>query len=169
MNSKFIWISGSINSGKSTLAAALNKRIRKSVNIEWDALRHFAHYEKLENIGHYIGIDALDLARKWSDRGFLPIINCPLLGESREIFEYSHQLKLDPVVINLIPEKETVMKNRGERELTEKELKRIEYMYDECNIRNPKFGFSIDNTNQGIDETVNEAMKCIEEIAKPYL
>jgi thymidylate kinase len=166
---KFIWISGSINSGKSTIAAALNKRINKSVNIEWDALRHFAHNEKLEDIGEYIAIDALDLAKKWSDRGFLPIINSPLYGDCQNIFEYSNKLGLEPVITNLIPEKEIAMKNRGERELTEKELKRIEYMYDECGIRNPEFGMSIDNTNQSVDETVEEVMKIIEEIVKPYL
>lgn len=166
---KFVWISGSINSGKSTIAAALNKRIRKSVNIECHALRHFAYYEKLEDVGEYIAIDALDLAKKWSERGFLPIINSPLYGDCQNIFEYSSKLGLELFIINLIPEKETAMKNRGERELTEKELKRIEYMYDECCIRNPEFGVSINNTNQSVDETVEEVMKTIEEITKPYL
>ncbi len=65
---KFIWISGSINSGKSTLAAILNKRIRKSVNIECDALRHFATHEKLDNLIDFILEDSLNLAKKWIER-----------------------------------------------------------------------------------------------------
>ena len=79
---KFIWISGSINSGKSTIAAALNKRIRKSVNIECDELRHFAAHEKLDDSIEYVLADALDLAKKWIERGYLPIISWPVYGDS---------------------------------------------------------------------------------------
>jgi uridine kinase len=166
---KFIWISGSINSGKSTLAAALNKRIKKSVNIECDDLRHFATHEKLEVIGDYISTDALDLAKKWIARGYLPIITWPMWRDGlNKLFDYSKKLGIEPVLINLTPDKETAKQNRGGRELTEREFNRIEYMYEIENIKNPATGHSIDNTNQTIDETVNEAMKIIEEIAKPY-
>lgn len=170
MKSKFIWISGSINSGKSTVAAALHKQIKKSVKIECDDLRHFAHYEKLVDIGDYILTDALDLAKKWSERGFLPFITWPIYGEGLEkMLLYSAKLETEPLLINLIPAKEIAKQNRGSRELTEKEFNRIEYMYETDNIRNPEMGFSIDNTNQSIEETVNEAMNIIGEIAKPYL
>ncbi|MBS1492890.1 MAG: hypothetical protein JST55_05255 [Bacteroidetes bacterium] len=167
---KFIWISGSINSGKSTIAAELNKRIRKSVNIECDSLRHFATHENLETIGDYISTDALDLAKKWIERGYLPIVTWPMYGEGlKKLISYSKELGIEPVIINLIPSKETAKQNRGERELTEKEFNRIEYMYEVENIGNPELGFSIDNSNQTVDETVKEVMAHISEISKSYL
>ena len=167
---KFIWISGSINSGKSTVATALNKKIKKSVNIECDTLRHFATYENLETIGDYISTDALDLAKKWIERGYLPIITWPVYGEGlNKMISYSKKLSIEPFIINLIPSKETAKHNRGERELTEKEINRIEYLYETENIGNPLMGYSINNTNQTVGETVKEVMNCIGEIAKPYL
>ena len=167
---KFIWISGSINSGKSTVATALNKKIKKSVNIECDTLRHFATYENLETIGDYISTDALDLAKKWIERGYLPIITWPVYGEGlNKMISYSIELSIEPVIINLIPSKETAKQNRGQRELTEKEFNRIEYMYEVKNIGKPVMGLSIDNTTQTVDETVKEVMNYIEGIAKPYL
>ncbi len=167
---KFIWISGSINAGKSTIAANIHKLIRKSVNIECDALRHFAENDKLENIGDYILTDALDLAKKWSDRGYLPIITWPCYGEGLEqMLSYSKELEIVPILINLTPEKETAKQNRGQREVTEKEFNRIEYMYETENIHKPKLGFIINNTNQSVEETVEEVMEIIKEDMKPYL
>lgn len=169
-NNKFIWISGSNNAGKSTLAAALNKRIKMSVNIECDALRHFATHETLEKIGDYISTDALDLAKEWIERGYIPIITWPMWRDGLEkLFNYSKELGIEPVLINLTPDKEAVKRNRGERELSESELKRIDYMYETENIKNPKMGFSIDNTNQTVAETVEVIMDYIKEIIKPYL
>jgi len=167
---KFIWISGSINSGKSTVAAALNKRIKKSVNIECDALRHFVTHEKLDDIGDFIILDALDLAKKWSERSYLPIITWPVYGDGlQKMLSYCKELGLEPILINLIPDKETAKQNRGQRELTEWEYNRIEYMYETENIRNPAIGFSVDNTDQNIEETVKEIMRFIKDTSEPYL
>lgn len=167
---KFIWISGSINSGKSTVATALNKKIKKSVNIECDTLRHFATYENLDNVIDFILEDSIDLAKKWIERGYLPIITWPVYGEGlNKMISYSKKLSIEPVIINLIPSKETAKHNRGERELTEKEINRIEYLYETENIGNPLMGYSIDNTNQTVEETMDEVMNYISEIVKSYL
>ena len=82
---------------------------------------------------------------------------------------YSEELALEPVIINLIPDKETAKQNRGQRELTEWEYNRIEYMYETENTGNPAMGNSIDNTNQSIEQTVEEVMKYINDTANPYL
>lgn len=167
---KFIWISGSINAGKSTIAANIHKLIRKSVNIECDALRHFAENDTLENIGEFVLADTLDLAKKWTDREYIPIITWPCYGKGLEqMLSYSEKLGMEPILINLTPEKEIAKQNRGERELTEKEFNRIEYMYEIENIGNPKIGFIINNTTQTVDETVDEVMKIIEKDIKSYL
>lgn len=167
---KFIWISGSINSGKSTIATALNKQINKSVNIECDALRHFATHEKLDNLIDFILEDSLNLAKKWIERGYLPIITWPIYGKGlKKLISYSKEFGIEPVIINLTPSKDTAKQNRGERELTEKELSRIEYMYEVENLGIPAIGFSIDNTNQTVNETITEVMNYINSFAKPYL
>lgn len=169
-NNKFIWISGSINSGKSTIASALHKKIKKSVNIELDYLLHFAKNDKLEDISHFIIKDALDLAKKWIGRGYLPVLTWPLIGEKDidTMFGYSKELKLESIVINLIPEKESIKRNRGKRELTMKELNRIDYMYEQ-NVHKLPFGFSIDNSKQTIDGTMSEVMSIVNKIVSPYL
>jgi len=165
---KIIWINGSINSGKSTIAAALHSKIKKSVNIELDHLRHFAENDRLESIAEFIIKDALDLAKKWSERGYLPILTWPLIGDDRIMFAYAEKLELEPAVINLIPEKNSIQRNRGSRELTDREMKRIDYMYEQ-DVHKPKFGVSIDNTHQTVEETTDEVMKIISDVTKSYL
>lgn len=165
---KIIWINGSINAGKSTIAAALHSKIRKSVNIELDHLRHFAENDKLESIAEYIIKDALEQAKKWSQRGYLPILTWPLIGDDGIMFEYAEKIGLEPIVVNLVPQKDSIKRNRGGRELTEWEMNRIDYMY-ENNVHKPKFGTSINNTHQTVDETLAEVMKIISNFVKPYL
>ena len=47
-------------------------------------------------------------------------------------------------------------------------MSRIDYMY-ENNVHKPKFGTSINNTHQTVDETLAEVMKFISNFVKPYL
>ncbi len=169
-DNKFIWISGSINAGKSTIAANIHKLIKKSVNIECDVLRHFAENDSLRDIGNFVLVDALDLAKKWSERDYLPILTWPLYGQGLEdMLSYSKKLDLEPVLINLTTDKNIAKQNRGERELTEWELNRIEYMYATENIHKPKLGFIIDNSNQSLAQTTAEVMESIKDIVKHYL
>ena len=152
---KFIWISGSINSGKSTIAKLLSDKIPNGINIELDLLSHFDNKLSIENKANFIIQDALDLARNWLNRNRLPILNWPIWGEGSEfMIAYAKQLKIEPVIINLIPNIEIVKTNRGERELTEWELNRIDYMHQTGNINNPAYGFCIDNGHLTPDETV---------------
>jgi hypothetical protein len=170
MNSKFLWISGSINSGKSTIAMAAHKRIKKSVNIEIDHLRHFAENNTIDEIMYYVITDSLDLAKKWSERGYFPILSWPLWGEGLELVQnYSSKLGLELILINLTPSKEIALRNRGERDLNEKELKKINHMYDEAKISTPEYGHIIDNSFQLINETTEEVIKIISEDIKIYL
>ncbi len=101
---------------------------------------------------------------------YLPIITWPVYGKGlKKLISYSKEFGIEPVIINLTPSKDTAKQNRGERELTEKELSRIEYMYEVENLGIPAIGFSIDNTNQTVNETITEVMNYINSFAKPYL
>lgn len=153
---KFIWISGSINSGKSTIARLLCDKIENGVNIELDVLSYFDKNLSIDQKTNFIIQDGLDLAKNWIDRKCMPILNWPLWGdEAAFMLAYSKKLNLEPVIINLIPGIETVKKNRGKRALTEWELNRIDYMHNAGNINNPQHGIKIDNANLTPDETVD--------------
>src|ERR1700744_5831509 len=161
---KFIWISGSINSGKTTVAKLLADEISNGINIELDILCHFDTKLPLEQKLNFIIQDALDLAGNWTARGFLPILNWPLNGEEAEfMLNYAKQSALEPVIINLTPDLETLKKNRGERELTEWELNRIDFLYHTYNINTPKYGISIDNTHLSATETANKILGILKE------
>jgi hypothetical protein len=156
---KFIWISGSINSGKSTIARLLCDKIENGINIELDVLSHFDNKLSIDKKANFIIQDGLDLAKNWINRKCMPILNWPLWGdEAAFMLAYSKKLNLEPIIINLIPGIETVKKNRGERALTEWELNRIDYMYNAGNINNPQHGIKIDNSGLTTSETIDKIM-----------
>ncbi|MEC5144460.1 hypothetical protein [Chitinophaga sp. 212800010-3] len=151
----FIWISGAINSGKSTVAGALSKVLPAAVNIELDALASFEQSLDIDQKLEFIIQDALDLARNWISRNFIPVLNWPLYGkEVIYMLEYAEKLGLQPILINLTPPYDVVAGNRNERILEEWELQRIRYMYDVCRMHEPVYGHRIDNSGLTVAETV---------------
>ena len=158
---KFIWISGSINSGKSTIAKLLSERILNGIGIELDHLSHFDNTLSIEKKTIFIIQDGLDLAKNWANRKRLPILNWPLWGAEAEfMLAYAQQLELEPIIINLVPDIAIVKKNRGERTLTEWELNRIDYMYDK-GVNEPRYGFKIDNGCLSQEETLNVVIEIL--------
>ena len=57
----------------------------------------------------------------------------------------------------LAPKLETILTNRGSRELNDLERERIKHHYD-IGIHNPSFGIIIDNTNQTPEETTKDIL-----------
>lgn len=160
----FIWISGAINSGKTTVANLLNKRIKNSVNIELDTLSSFDQTLPIDRKLNFIIKDGIDIAKNWTERKFLAILNWPIYGNELTFMqEYSLTNGLTPIVFNLTPDYEHLKINRGDRILEDWELKRIKYMYKECKMDKPVFGYSIDNSLQTAEETVSEILKILSE------
>ncbi len=159
-----IFISGSINSGKSTIAKLLSEKIINSALIEVDSLCEFIDWMPIEQAVPINLQNAVSVIKNFSQHKIHAIVPYPLsqknydfmlsqLGEMKEnIFTFILNSKL-----------EKVLSNRGARELTDWEKERIEHHY-KIGINNPGFGIVIDNTNQTPEETASFIFNSIREV-----
>ena len=149
---KNIWISGSINSGKSTVAKALGKQLKMAV-IELDTLSTFV--EDFLGFEEYLKLNYeifSEMVETYNNRNIGVIIVYPL-GEKK--YEEIKN-KLDNFTIfTLDPSLEVVLSDRGGRKLTEWEKDRIKYHYEQ-NIHNSSFTVRIDTKDKSTDATVSE-------------
>ena len=156
-----IFINGSINSGKSTVSKILAEKIERPVVVEIDSLSDFIKGVSIEEKIQINLENAISVIRNFSKRGFNIIVPYPL---SQKNYDYMigelGDLNDKIFVFTLNPEKEVVLKNRGERELDDWEKQRIEYHYS-IGINNPSFGVVIDNTNQAAKETAEIILNSI--------
>ena len=156
-----VYINGSINAGKSTVAALLARTMPKMINIEVDALRDFAQCLTLEEAIPFCVEDTARLTRSWAERGFDVVIGWPISEPTYRRF--LHLLGDCPAPVftfTLAPRLEVALTNRGQRELTEWEYHRIQYHYAR-GIAAPSFGIVIDNSDQTPEQTVQEIIKAI--------
>lgn len=149
-----IFINGSINSGKSTIAKMLAEKIGNCANLEIDRFHEFLEWMP---IGEVIPINlkiAVSLIKNYVELGFNVIVPYPL---SQENYDYMiknlKDINTKISFFTLAPKIEKVLTNRGERELNDLELSRIKYHY-KIGIHKPSFGKTIDNTNQTPKETL---------------
>ncbi|MEI8067910.1 MAG: hypothetical protein WCG91_03110 [Candidatus Shapirobacteria bacterium] len=149
-----IFINGSINSGKSTIAKLLAKKIGNCAILEIDRFHEFLDWMP---IGEIIPINlknAVSLVKNYVELGFNVIVPYPLSLENYDyLMENLKDLKDEISVFTLAPKIEKALTNRGTRELNELEIKRIKYHYG-IGIHKPSFGEIIDNTNQSPEETL---------------
>jgi tRNA A37 N6-isopentenylltransferase MiaA len=153
-----IFISGSINSGKTTTSHALAKRLNAEV-VNVDDLN-----DTIPNFNLATDLDkSMDLAIKTinslTEQGKDVVANYVVRQQDWERFE--KEIESQPqIVITLAPRIEVAQSQRGDRRLTEWEISRIKHHYD-AGIATPSFGYIVDNSNMTIDETVDEIMKLI--------
>jgi cytidylate kinase len=150
-----IFISGSINSGKTTVAKILKQKLPRTAHIEVDNLRAFIDWMPLED-SIPINLDnTILIINSFSSRNISSIVSYPL---SKAEFEYmTTRIKSREKIyfFTLNPSLKTALSNRNGRELTEWEKERIKYHYS-IGINDPDFGVVINNTMQSAEETVNE-------------
>ena len=96
----------------------------------------------------------------WADGGtrygLNIVISCPLRQEDYDFLVRELQPLGVPLhAVTLSPSMAVALTNRGTRELTEQELRRIPELYAE-GIPNPAFGIVIDNVHQTPEETARE-------------
>lgn len=147
-----IFINGTINSGKSTVAKLLAARIPNAALVEVDVLRAMIEWMPLEQAIPLNLENAISVISNFSKQGLNVIVPYPL---SQKNYEYM-VAKLKPETINvftLSPSLESALTNRGTRDLNEKEKDRIKYQY-EAGINKPNFGEIIDNSEKSPEETV---------------
>jgi adenylate kinase family enzyme len=149
-----IFLNGSINSGKSTIAKLLVKELSNTALLEIDSLREMVDWMPLEESIPLNLENVLSLIRNFIDRELNVVIPYPL---SQKNYDYlTNELKdLDTKIyaFTLSPKLEKVLMNRGSRELSEEERERIKYHY-KIEINTPTFGEIIDNSDQTPEETV---------------
>src|SRR5262245_14252670 len=81
-----IYLNGSINSGKSTIARLIISRIPQTVHIEVDDLRHIADCLTLEEAIPFCLEDAILLTRHWVARGFNVVVSWPISEQHHRQF-----------------------------------------------------------------------------------
>lgn len=156
-----IIINGSINSGKTTVSKLLAQKLTNTAHIEVDKLREFVDFMPLTKELIKLNLEnAALVARTFVDYGLNVIITYPLSKENYDLLIEKLNLPINKIfTFTLSPKLESVLKNRGTRELDDWEVQRIKHHYS-IGINSPKFdGIVIDNTNQTPEETTTEILK----------
>ncbi|MFA6475880.1 MAG: hypothetical protein WCV68_00540 [Candidatus Paceibacterota bacterium] len=150
-----IFLNGSINSGKTTVAKILAQKLSNVAIVEIDALRAMIEWMPIDQAIPVNLENAISVIRNFSKRGLDVIVPYPL---SQKNYEYLtagvKDLEAEPHVFTLAPNLEKVLTNRGSRELSGEEQERIKYHYD-IGIHSPSFGEIIDNSDQTPEETAD--------------
>lgn len=152
-----IFISGSINSGKTTTAKALAEKIgAEFIDID-DLNDRIPNFNLESDIPKGIAI-AIDEINKLTQAGKSAVISYPIRREDYE--QIKTGLIKDPLFITLAPRLEVAQSKRGDRELSEWEVARIKYHY-ETGIASPSFGRIIDTSDMTLDQVVQEIINGI--------
>ena len=154
-----IFISGSINSGKTTTSKLLAEKLgAKFINV--DDLN-----DRIPNFNLATDLDkSMDLAiteiNSYLAEGHDVVANYVVREEDWQRLQKEVNTP-DIHVITLAPRLEVAQGKRGDRALTEWEVARVKHHYD-TGIASPKFGYIIDNSDIGSEETVDKMLEIIE-------
>lgn len=139
-----IFLSGSINSGKTTTARELARKLGADF-INVDDLN-----DTIPNFNLATDLDkSMDLAirtiNKSLARGKDVVAN--YVVRQKDFDRFADEIHTDKqYVITLAPRLEVAQRQRGDRVLTDWEVQRIKHHYD-TGIASPKFGFIVDNSD----------------------
>ncbi len=148
-----IFINGSINSGKTTVAKIISERIQNTANVEIDNLRNFIKWLEVDKAVPINLENAILIINNFVKHGYNVVVPYPL---SQNDYEYLKK-GLDNnemYFFTLSPDIKKAQKDTQDRKLTKWEHERIQHHYD-IGISTPAFGKIIDNTNQTPDETAD--------------
>ncbi len=150
-----LFINGSINAGKSTVAKLLADKIGKTALLEIDAVRDMVGWMPIDEVIPLNLENAVSLIRNFSKARLNVVVPYPLSQKNYEYITNSLGDLNDKIYFfTLSPRLENAITNRGTRELTDKQRERIKYHY-KIGIPNPAFGEVIDNSEQTPEETAN--------------
>ena len=152
-------INGPMNSGKSTVSKILVNRLSNAVFIEVDDLMSDSEQEALGLSlregwkERHKRLNAKLSALKQSQEYEIVIFAYPIADNTYQDWKAMEDEKTRFINITLAPSLEMCLKNRGTRELTDWEKKRIREMYLEGYQNRPYSDFIINNDHQTPDET----------------
>ncbi|MBZ0202686.1 MAG: hypothetical protein K8I03_06695 [Ignavibacteria bacterium] len=156
-----IFISGSINSGKTTIGKLLKTKFPHTAHID-DELHDITDRLPLEEAIALHIKNTLSLTSNFLEKDFNVIISYPIYKDEYEYFNKNLPIETERFFFTLNPRLDYALINRGTRELTGWEIERIKYHY-QTGINNPDFGITIDNTMHTPEETVSEMLYYIEQ------
>lgn len=153
-----VFISGSINSGKTSTSKALAGKLGAVfVNVD-DLNDTIPNFNLATDLDKSMNV-AIKTINNYTKQGKNVVANYVVRQQDFDRFE--NEIDTQPqIVITLAPRLEVAQSKRGDRELSEWEVSRIKYHYD-TGVASPKFGHIIDNSDITVDETVNEILDII--------
>lgn len=156
-----VFISGSINSGKTTTAKVLAEKLNADfINVD-DLNDTISNFNLATDLDKSMDL-AIKMINKSLTKGNDVIANYVIRQKDYDRFKDEIATK-EQYVITLAPRLEVAQSKRGDRVLTEWEVQRIKHHYDK-GIASPKFGYIVDNSDLSIDQTVDKILEIIQKI-----
>lgn len=150
-----IFINGSINSGKSTVSNLLAKQMDNTIVFEIDDIMKKIGRGPIDKALPAVHNQAIKELKKKARGSKNIIIPYPLSKENYEkFFNELEVIDNDILAFTLSPRLAVVIKDRGNRKLSDWEKKRIKYHYS-IDINNPKYGCIVDNSDETVEQTVS--------------
>lgn len=150
-----IFLNGSINSGKTTVAKILATKLSNIALVEIDSLRAMIDWMPIDQAVPLNLKNAVSVIRNFFSSGLNVVVPYPLSQENYDyMMDNLKDLKNQIYVFTLSPQLDKVLTNRGERDLDDWERDRIKHHYN-IGINKPAFGEIIDNSNQTPEETAD--------------
>lgn len=158
-----LFINGSINSGKTTIAKLLAKKLGKVALLEIDKLHEFIEWMEIDKAVPINLKNAVDIIKNFVKEGLDVIVPYPLSQKNYDfLINELSDLNTRKLFITLSPSLDAVLQNRGKRELSTWEKERIKHHYS-IDIPNPSFGKMIDTSNISPEETLDQIFKILKE------
>ena len=156
-----IFLNGSINSGKSTVAKLLAKAIPNTAIVEIDVLREMIEWMPIDQAVPINLENTIAVIRNFTKHGISCIIPYPLSQKNYQFVTSGLSgLGVPMFFFTFAPSLEKALSDRGERKLDEWERERIKYHYN-IGIHAPSFGTIIDNSDQTPEKTAKIILKNI--------
>jgi len=155
-----VFISGSINSGKTTTSKLLASKLGAAF-INVDDLN-----DRIPNFNLATDLDksmdqAIEEINAHLAQGRDVVANYVVREKDWQRLQNEVKTK-DIHFITLAPRLEVAQGKRGDRTLSEWEVARVKHHYD-TGIASPQFGYIIDNSDSSVEETVEKILEIIGE------
>ncbi len=148
-----IFLNGSINAGKSTVARLLAEKLPHTALVEVDVFHDMIPWMLIEESVPLNLENAVAVIRNFAKRNLNVIVPYPLSQKNYEyMLEQLKEVRVRTQVFTLAPTQEIILKNRGQRVLAVSEKERIKHHYA-TGIVSPKFGEIINNSHQTPEQT----------------
>jgi hypothetical protein len=156
-----ILINGSINSGKSTVASHLRAQLDHAAHVEVDDLHNFIGHVSLAEAIPINLENAVCVTRNFVRHDFHVIITSPLgIDDHAYLIDQLTPCHVPIYTFTLSPDLSVAVTNRGTRELSAYEVRRIHEQYADGR-HHPPFGETIDNTALSPAETATHLLRRI--------